>query len=144
ASAISEWRRGPGRRTAGQAAPEEAIALIEMAAANPDLSLQEQTVAAFRRLEGGPQSAALRHLFAAERSLRDLPFLPEGTKPAEISTVGIVGAGTMGSGIATAMLMGGLQVVLNDSSIDALARGRKLVAANLDGAVHRGKMSAAA
>ncbi|WP_173934759.1 3-hydroxyacyl-CoA dehydrogenase NAD-binding domain-containing protein [Chelativorans sp. Marseille-P2723] len=144
ASAISEWRRGPGRRLAKQSAPEEAIALIETAAANPELSLRSQTVSAFQRLERGPQSAALRHLFAAERSLRDLPFLPEGTKPAEIHSVGIVGAGTMGSGIATAMLMSGLPVVLSDNSAEALARGRALVAANLDGAVKRGKITGAA
>lgn len=141
---IAEWRAGPGRRLTGQEAPAEAVALIEAAASEPETSLRERTLEAFRRLEAGQQSAALRHLFAAERQVKKLPFLPESTQPSEVSSIGIVGAGTMGSGIATAFLTAGLPVVLHDTNSAGLERGRELIAGNLEGAVRRGKMTAEA
>ncbi|AMY70328.1 3-hydroxyacyl-CoA dehydrogenase NAD-binding domain-containing protein [Frigidibacter mobilis] len=140
---IAGWAATTGARLRGQAAPAEALALIEAAALDPAAPLDGQSRAAFDRLERGPQSAALRHLFAAERKLRDLPALPEGAADLPIEIVGIVGAGTMGSGIATAMLAAGLTVLLHDADAQRLARGRDLIAGNLDGAVRRGKISLA-
>lgn len=141
---IAEWQKGPGRRMAGQDAPREAIALIRASAADPGASLQAETLAAFHRLESGSQSAALRHLFAAERRVRDLPFLSEGTESRQIRRVGIIGAGTMGSGIAAAMLAAGLEVVLHDASTEGLTRGQAQIGNNLQGAVKRNKMTGAA
>lgn len=138
---IEAWKAGPGRKLKGQEAPAEALALIAAAAADPSASLREASLAAFARLEQGRQSAALRHVFAAERKVKDLPFLPEGVTPQPISHVGIVGAGTMGSGIATAMLSAGLSVTLYDASEAGLERGRSLIEGNLHGAVKRGKLT---
>lgn len=138
---IAGWAATNATRLRGQAAPAEALALIEAAALDPTAPLDGRSQAAFHRLERGPQSAALRHLFAAERKVRDLPALPEGAADLQIETIGIVGAGTMGSGIATAMLMAGLTVLLHDVDAGGLARGRDLVAGNLDGAVRRGKIT---
>ncbi|MDP3342426.1 3-hydroxyacyl-CoA dehydrogenase NAD-binding domain-containing protein [Frigidibacter sp.] len=140
---IAGWAATNAARLRGQAAPAEALALIEAAALDPTAPLEGQSQAAFHRLERGPQSAALRHLFAAERKVRDLPALPEGAVELPVETVGIVGAGTMGSGIATAMLSAGLTVLLHDADARGMARGRDLIAGNLDGAVRRGKITPA-
>ena len=128
-------------RLRGQAAPAEALALIRRAATEDDILEGGAGTDAFARLEQGMQSRALRHLFMAERRLRDLPFVPEGTAELPIRHVGIVGAGTMGSGIATAMLLAGLQVTMQDATLDGLARGLGLIEGNLAGAVRRGKLT---
>jgi len=81
----------------------------------------------FEQLMLSPESRALRHLFFAERAAgkvaNDSPTL---TAP-HIDSVGIVGAGTMGSGIAIALLQAAIPVVLVDQTDDALARGRSAI-----------------
>ncbi|MFV0301188.1 MAG: 3-hydroxyacyl-CoA dehydrogenase NAD-binding domain-containing protein [Paracoccus sp. (in: a-proteobacteria)] len=87
-----------------------------------------------------PQRAALVHAFFAERAVARIPELD--TKPRPIERIGIIGGGTMGSGIATACLLAGLQVVLAEQTEDALERGLATIGRNLDGAVKRGKLPA--
>lgn len=128
-------------RLRGQSAPDEIMHVIARAAEDPEVLRLNLGEAAFHRLEVGPQSHALRHLFKAERQVRELPFLPEGTAPLAVSKVGIVGAGTMGSGIATAFLARGYQVILHDQSAETLARAPDVIRTNLQGAVRRGKMT---
>ena len=70
------------------------------------------------------QSKALRHKFAAERQVARLPDLPEGTKTRDIATVGIVGLGAMGSGIAACFADAGMTVIVKDR--DAQDRGAGL------------------
>ncbi|MCR5942761.1 3-hydroxyacyl-CoA dehydrogenase [Ochrobactrum sp. XJ1] len=141
AAKIEKWKSKNGFRLRGQTAPLEALTLIEAAATDPARDMRDETLAAFERLEKGEQSAALRHIFSAERRVRDLPILPDGASEHPVSKVGVVGAGTMGSGIATAMLTSGLAVALFDVDQRGLERGRGLIQANLDGAVKRGKLS---
>lgn len=93
----------------------------------------------FDRLVAGDQSKALRHLFFAERKAAKLD-LPQGTAPRKISHVGVVGAGTMGAGIAMAFANAGLPVTIVDVSKEALDRGRQTIAANYAVSVERGSM----
>jgi 3-hydroxyacyl-CoA dehydrogenase len=98
--------------------------------------------ALFQECLDSPQRAGLIHAFFAERAVTRIP--EAGTPPRPVESVGVVGGGTMGSGIATALLLAGLPVTLVERDAEAAARARATVAANLDGAVDRGKMTAQA
>lgn len=141
---IAEYRRRNAAKLAGRDAPEEILRLIEMAVQDPDRDQGPEAREAFFRLEQGEQSRALRHVFAAERRLKDLPFLPAETQSLPVATVGVVGAGTMGSGIATVLVTAGFNVLLCDSMAEGLQRGLQAVSDNLAGAIRRGKMDDAA
>ncbi|ERP97408.1 3-hydroxyacyl-CoA dehydrogenase [Labrenzia sp. C1B10] len=87
------------------------------------------------------QRAGLIHAFFSERAVTKIP---EATATArEINSVGVIGGGTMGSGIATAILLAGLPVTLTERDQDGLDRGVATITRNLDGAVKRGKLSEA-
>jgi 3-hydroxyacyl-CoA dehydrogenase len=98
--------------------------------------------ALFHECLDSPQRAGLIHAFFVERAVAKIP--EAGTPPRPVESVGVVGGGTMGSGIATALLLAGLPVTLVERDAKAAARARATVAANLDGAVDRGKMTAQA
>ncbi|GHE02824.1 3-hydroxyacyl-CoA dehydrogenase [Defluviimonas sp. 20V17] len=87
-----------------------------------------------------PSGQGMIHAFFAERAVAKIP--EAGATPRPVTKIGVIGGGTMGSGIATAALMGGLEVRLIEVADEALERGRATIAKNLDGAVKRGKMSA--
>ncbi len=86
------------------------------------------------------ESRALRHAFFAERAVSKPTAIKDGTaRPVE--KVVIIGGGLMGTGIGAAMLNAGLSVTIIEQDSDAAEEARKRVAANLDGAVTRGKMT---
>ncbi|MCF7697869.1 3-hydroxyacyl-CoA dehydrogenase NAD-binding domain-containing protein [Loktanella sp. M215] len=114
----------------------EAIAACD----RPILDGMDIERALFRDCLDSPQRAGLIHVFFAERAVAKIP--ERDATPRSVASVGIIGGGTMGSGIATACLMAGLRVRLNERDADALARGRQTILSNLDGAVKRGKMKA--
>ncbi|WP_422374172.1 3-hydroxyacyl-CoA dehydrogenase NAD-binding domain-containing protein [Roseibium sp.] len=87
-----------------------------------------------------PQRAGLIHAFFSERAVTKVP--EAAAEPREIRSVGVIGGGTMGSGIATALLLAGLPVTLTERDQAGLERGTETIARNLDGAVKRGKLSA--
>ncbi len=86
-----------------------------------------------------PQRAGLIHAFFAERAVAKIPI--EDAIPRDIGSVGIVGGGTMGSGIATACLLAGLDVVLKEQHQRACDRALAAISKNLAGAVKRGKLT---
>ncbi|NKX43807.1 3-hydroxyacyl-CoA dehydrogenase NAD-binding domain-containing protein [Roseicyclus persicicus] len=92
----------------------------------------------FRLCMDSPQRAGLIHAFFAERAVAKIREATATPRP--VGQIGVVGAGTMGSGIATACLLAGYPVVLVEKSPEALARGSAAIARNLDGAVSRGKL----
>lgn len=94
----------------------------------------------FRQCVASPQHAALKHAFFAERQAAKTPEATSAT-PRPIRRVGIVGAGTMGAGIATTVLEAGLPVTLVDRDVDALARATRRVGKIFDGYVTRNRMS---
>ena len=95
----------------------------------------------FRQCLDSPQRAGLIHAFFAERATTKIP--EAGATPRALGRIGVIGGGTMGSGIATAALLAGCGVRLNERDAEALERGRATIARNLDGAVKRGKLDAA-
>ncbi len=97
--------------------------------------------AAFMECMDTPQRGGLIHAFFGERAVSNIP---EAKGPArEIAHIGVIGGGTMGSGIATACLLAGLKVTLIEVAQDGLDRGINTITANLDGAVKRGKLKPA-
>lgn len=94
----------------------------------------------FMECMDSPQRQGLIHAFFAERAVGNIP--EKQAEPRPIANVGVIGGGTMGSGIATACLQNGFHVTMLEQGEDALARGRQTVEDNLEGGVKRGKMSA--
>jgi 3-hydroxyacyl-CoA dehydrogenase len=90
------------------------------------------------------ESQALRHLFFAERQVARVPGVPPDALKAPIAHVAVIGAGTMGSGIATACADAGVAVTLIDSTAAGLERGLSLIASNYDSSVSRGRLTAEA
>jgi 3-hydroxyacyl-CoA dehydrogenase len=90
-----------------------------------------------------PESRAMRHLFFAERAVADVPGIGPDDKPRAIASVGIIGSGTMGGGIAMAFANVDIPVVLLDVDQGALDRGLAVIRKNYDASVKRGRMTAA-
>jgi len=88
------------------------------------------------------ESKALRHLFFAERQVAKVPGVSPDASKAPIAHVAIIGAGTMGSGIATACADAGVKVTLIDSAAAGLERGLSLITSNYDSSVARGRITA--
>ena len=86
-----------------------------------------------------PQRSGLIHAFFGERAVSNIPEAKGETR--NLQKIGVIGGGTMGSGIATSCLMAGYDVTLVEVKQDALDRGVATITKNLDGAVSRGKVS---
>ncbi len=142
-SAIDDARARIVRQARGQMAPERIVRAVEAATTLPfeeGLKLERQL---FEECRQSPQSAALRHLFFAEREAARVSDLPADTEVRPAASVGVVGAGTMGAGIALSCLNAGLKVRLIEQNRDALERGRTQIAALLDASVQKGRLTAA-
>ena len=94
----------------------------------------------FQSLRVAPEAKALRHVFFAER-VAERGDPDRTARPLPTETFGVVGSGTMGAGIATALLQAGRPVILVDARDDALAAGIERVQGNIDDGVRRGRMS---
>lgn len=97
----------------------------------------------FLQLVASPQSKALRYQFLAERDATKLPAALQAT-PRPVNTVAIIGAGTMGAGIAICALDVGLNVILLEQDAAALQRGQQRVAEHYQGRVSAGKLKQSA
>ena len=88
-----------------------------------------------------PAQAAI-HLFFAERELGKIPGLAAEVKPKEIKSAAVVGAGTMGTGIAMVFANAGIPVSVIDVNVEQVERGRKNVADTYEGQAKKGKLTA--
>ncbi|KWH53925.1 3-hydroxyacyl-CoA dehydrogenase NAD-binding domain-containing protein [Burkholderia anthina] len=88
-----------------------------------------------------PESRALRHAFFGERAASKIPDVPADTPLREIRRVGVIGAGTMGGGIAMNFVNAGLPVTLLETKQDALERGLATIRKNYDAQVRKGKLT---
>jgi 3-hydroxyacyl-CoA dehydrogenase len=90
-----------------------------------------------------PESAALRHVFQAERAASHIRDVPESTAIRAINKVGVIGAGTMGGGITMTFINAGLPVVLLETTQEALDRGLATIQRNYQGALRKGTLDKA-
>ena len=89
-----------------------------------------------------PESRALRHIFMAERAASKIPDVPSDTPQRAIKSVAVIGAGTMGGGIAMNFLNAGLPVVMLEMKQEALDRGVATIRKNYEAQVKKGKLKA--
>ncbi|MDR3539059.1 MAG: 3-hydroxyacyl-CoA dehydrogenase NAD-binding domain-containing protein [Acetobacteraceae bacterium] len=128
------------RRARGATAPLYAIQAIETALTEPLPEGLAREHALFLTLRNGPQSKALRHLFHAERVAARMP---EGTHGWPVRRVGVVGGGTMGSGIAIALADSGLDVTLAEIDPEAANAASDRVSAVYDRQLRGARLSEA-
>ena len=95
---------------------------------------------AFIHLMWTPESRALRHLFMAERAASKIPDVPEDTAQRKIEKVAVIGAGTMGGGIAMNFLNAGIPVTMLETKQEALDRGVATIRKNYEAQVKKGKL----
>ncbi|MEO8387558.1 3-hydroxyacyl-CoA dehydrogenase NAD-binding domain-containing protein [Polaromonas sp.] len=94
----------------------------------------------FINLMWTPESRALRHIFMAERAASKIPDVPEDTPKREIKSVAIIGAGTMGGGIAMNFLNAGIPVKMLEMKQEALDKGIGIIKKNYEGQLKKGKL----
>ncbi len=87
-----------------------------------------------------PECRALRHLFMAERAASKIPDMPENTAQRAIKSIAVIGAGTMGGGIAMNFLNAGLPVKMLETKPEALERGLATIRKNYEGQLKKGKL----
>jgi 3-hydroxyacyl-CoA dehydrogenase len=97
--------------------------------------------AGFTKLVDSPESKALRHMFFAERQTAKIPDVPEDTPTREIAKAAVIGAGTMGGGIAMSFANAGIPVTLVDVSQESLERGLQKIRSNYAATVSKGRLS---
>ncbi|MBN3759058.1 3-hydroxyacyl-CoA dehydrogenase [Paraburkholderia sp. Tr-20389] len=95
----------------------------------------------FLALVQTPESKALRHAFFGERAASKIPDVPSDTPVRNIKKVGVIGAGTMGGGIAMNFVNAGLPVTLLETKQDALDRGVATIRKNYEATVKKGKLT---
>lgn len=141
--AVEGMRDDVRRNARGAQVPIAALELVKTALVadfGSGLASERQT---FLRLRQEPEAAALRYIFFAEREAAKLPADFAGAKALPVNTVGIVGAGTMGVGIAISLLGSGHAVNLVDANFEALDRGRNQIAHYFGEQVRKGRMTEA-
>jgi 3-hydroxyacyl-CoA dehydrogenase len=126
----------------GVAAARAAIEAIEAALTQPfDAgSLREREL--FASCVVSTESKALRHLFFAEREAAKVPDVPKDTPTATIARAAVVGAGTMGGGIAMTYANAGIPVLLKEVDVVALERGLATIRKNYESSVAKGRITA--
>ena len=140
---FAEFRKKNARAFRGFKAPENIVRAIEAAVALPfDQGIARER-ALFEELESSIESQAQRYAFFAERNTSKIPDVPPATRTLEVNTVGVVGAGTMGGGIAMNFLNAGIPVTLVEMSQEALDRGLGVIRRNYENSAKRGRLTEA-
>ena len=98
-------------RSRGLDAPAACVAAVRMALDTPFDEAVKRERETFIRLMNGAQSKAQRHLFFAEREAGKVPGVGPDTTPRQVTRAAVIGAGTMGGGIAMSLANGGIPVI---------------------------------
>jgi 3-hydroxyacyl-CoA dehydrogenase len=138
---FAAFRKKIGGKTRGQLAPGKIIDCIEAACALPKQEAFQLERDLFEECRASPQRKALVHVFFAEREARRIPDVPAGVKPLPIRNAAIIGAGTMGGGIAMNFANAGIPVQLLELTREALDRGLGLIRKNYSASVTRGSLT---
>lgn len=137
---FAAWRDAAAKRPGLGQAPRAIVDCVEAACASGFDDALAFEYRAFDRLMLSEESRGLRHAFLVERKASSIPGLPRPRN--NLSTVAVIGAGTMGTGIATSLLDSGFDVILADPSMQALSRAVTGIERNIATAVERGRRSA--
>jgi 3-hydroxyacyl-CoA dehydrogenase len=136
-------RAGFARHPSGPIAPKVAVDAIEAAATLPLAEGSARERELFREAAASPYARALQYAFFAERQAANLPGVGADTKLRDVKTVGILGAGTMGTGIGLAFLNAGFPLTIVETTQEALDKGVARVRDTLAANVKRGRATEA-
>jgi 3-hydroxyacyl-CoA dehydrogenase len=136
-------RKSIARKARNQKAPYHCIACVEAAATQPfDEGIQTER-RLFAELENSDEARALRYAFFAEREVAKVPGAPTDLKPPRVKSAAVIGAGTMGGGIAMSFADAGIPVKVLEVSRDVLDKGMQRVRDNYATSVKRGSLTQA-
>ena len=140
---FADFRKSVARQTRGFRAPESCIKAVEAAVNLPfDAGLKREREL-FLELMASPESKAQRYFFFAEREAAKIPDVPPDTPAKEIKTAAVVGAGTMGGGIAMTFANVGIPVTVVEIAREPLERGLAVVRKNYEATASKGRLTAA-
>ncbi|HXU90192.1 MAG TPA: 3-hydroxyacyl-CoA dehydrogenase NAD-binding domain-containing protein [Methylomirabilota bacterium] len=138
---FAQFRKSVARQTRGFRAPENIIKAVEAAVGLPfDQGIAREREL-FSELLTSPESKAQRYFFFAEREAAKIPDVPADTAPKEIKKAAVIGAGTMGGGIAMNFANVGIPVTVVEVKQDALERGLSVVRKNYENTASKGRMT---
>jgi 3-hydroxyacyl-CoA dehydrogenase len=140
---FAKVREQVAKESRGYPAPLEIVACAEAAATLPFDEGRKVERERFQGLVNTSESKALRHMFFAERQTTKIPGVPEDTRVRPIGKAAVIGAGTMGGGIAMCFANVGIPVTLVDTTQEALDRGLKRIKENYATTVSRGRLTQA-
>jgi len=143
AGLFEKARASIGRHPSGPVAPKAAIDAIEAATVLPLAEGAARERQAFAETSGSPYARALQYAFFAERQAANLPGIGPDVKLRDVKTVGILGAGTMGTGIGLAFLNAGFPLTIVETTQEALDKGVARIKDTLDANVKRGRATEA-
>jgi 3-hydroxyacyl-CoA dehydrogenase len=138
---FDEFRKANARKFRGFEAPENCIRAIEGAVNLPFPEGLKRERELFMELMSGEQAKAQQYFFFAERQANKIPDVPKETPLIDINTAGVVGAGTMGGGIAMNFLQAGIPVTIVETSQEALDRGIDIIKKNYAATVSKGRLT---
>jgi 3-hydroxyacyl-CoA dehydrogenase len=134
--------REHARRTKrGQTAPLAAIEAVEVATRGSFLDGCDREQSLFQECLFSTQSKALIHAFFGERMVAKIPDIPKDTKTYDIKKAAVIGAGTMGGGIAMNYANAGIPVIIKETTQEALDKGFAIIKKNYQNSVNKGKLS---
>ncbi len=151
-SHVAEYQAEPGmfdamrkaiaRRARNQKAPYNCILAVEAACTLPFDEGCAREQALFQELENAPEARALRYAFFAEREVARIPGLPDSTPVRDVASAAVIGAGTMGGGIAMSFADAGIPVKILEATQEAMDRGMQRIRDNYATSVKRGSLAA--
>jgi 3-hydroxyacyl-CoA dehydrogenase len=138
---FAKFRESVARQTRGFRAPERCIQAVEAAVNRPFAEGLRFEREQFLELVASPESKAQRYAFFAEREAAKIPDVPPDTPTREIRKAAVIGAGTMGGGIAMNFANAGIPVTVVEVSREALDRGIGVVRKNYEATASRGRLT---
>ncbi|MCR9213915.1 MAG: 3-hydroxyacyl-CoA dehydrogenase NAD-binding domain-containing protein [Proteobacteria bacterium] len=137
---FDDFRKSIARKSRNFEAPENCIKAVEGSVNLPFAEGLKRERELFMELMQGEQSKAQQYFFFSERLANKIPDVPKDTPLIDINTAGIVGAGTMGGGIAMNFLQAGIPVTIVETTQEALDKGIGIIEANYAATVSKGRM----
>jgi 3-hydroxyacyl-CoA dehydrogenase len=138
---FEQVRQEVEKASRGYPAPLEIVACVEAAVTKPFDEGRRFERERFAHLVQSPESAALRHAFFAERQTTKIPDVPEDTAVRPIRKAAVVGAGTMGGGIAMCFANAGIPVTVVETAQEALDKGLSRIKNNYAATVAKGRLA---
>lgn len=140
---FANFRKSIARKTRGMHAPERGVQAVEAAVNLPFTDGVKRERELFIESLADPQSKALQHVFFAEREAIKVPGLAHDVELKSIASVGIVGAGTMGGGIAMNFVNVGIPATILEMNQEALGKGLGIIRGNYEASARKGRISEA-